>query len=82
VIIMGEGTWIDRMTIEIPGVSAAMARHIALMVAASLGETGALPAAGDLVSVQVEIAASAGAPPSELVRRIVAATLRQVRRTV
>jgi hypothetical protein len=78
----GGGTRIDRMTMEIPGVSAEDARRIALTVAASLGAAGALPATGDLPSIQVEVVTSMGSQPSELVGRIVAATLRQLRQAV
>lgn len=71
---------IDRMKMEIPGGSAAAGQRIALSVAAGLAEAGVLPAAGDIPVVQIELTAATDADESELAQRIIAATLRHLRR--
>jgi hypothetical protein len=71
---------IDRIKIEIPGGSVAGGQRIALLVAAGLAEAGALPAAGDIPAVQIELTADANANESELAQGIVAAMLRQLQR--
>lgn len=71
---------IDRMTMEIGAASSAEGRRVALLVAAGLAEAGALPAVGDIPAVRIELAADPGADALELAQRIVAATLRQLRR--
>jgi hypothetical protein len=76
----GTAVQIDRMTMEISAVSAAEGRRIALLVAGGLAAAGALPAVGDIPAVRVELAADTNASGSELARRIIAATLGQLRR--
>jgi hypothetical protein len=76
-----EAIQIDRMKIEIPGSSAAEGRRIALLVAAGLADAGALPAAGDIPTVQIELVADTDANHSELARRIITEALRYLRRS-
>jgi hypothetical protein len=72
------GMQIDRMKVEIPGVSAEAGRRIALLVAAGLAEAGAMPATGDIPALSIELVADHRVDASELARRIVAATLRHL----
>jgi hypothetical protein len=71
---------VDRMVLTIPGGSAADGRRVALLVAASLAETGALPQAGDLPRLRVSISGDDNTDPATLARRIVQATLRELAR--
>jgi hypothetical protein len=74
------GLQIDRMKVEIPGISAEEGRRVALLVAAGLAEAGAMPAVGDIPAVQIELVPDTEANGSELARHIIAATLRHLRR--
>jgi hypothetical protein len=69
------------MQMEIPGRSAADGRRVALLVAAGLAEAGALPAAGDVPAVQIELVAETNVNDAELAQRILAETLRHLRRS-
>lgn len=72
---------IDRMTMEVPGISAEEGRRVALLVAAGLGAAGALPAAGDMTAVRIELTADRNAGTAALARHIIAAILQQLRRS-
>jgi hypothetical protein len=73
---------IDRMKIEIPRSSAEEGRRIALMVAYGLAEAGAMPAAGDIPAVLIELMADTNASGSELAQRIITEALRHLRRSL
>jgi hypothetical protein len=74
------GLHIDRMRVEIPGISAEEGRRVALLAAAGLGEAGAMPASGDIPAVRIELSADHRADVWELARRIVTATLQHLQR--
>lgn len=76
----GAAIQIDRMRMELPGSSAAEARRVALLVAAGLAEAGAMPAAGDVPAMHIELVADTNANDWELARRLTAAILHYLRR--
>jgi hypothetical protein len=69
---------VDRLALEVPGLSAPDARELALRVAAGLAETHGLPAAGDVPKLEVELAADPRAGTSLLAERLLAELLRQL----
>lgn len=71
---------IDRLSIEVPGISAGAGRELAAAVASALAAADGLPAAGDIPTLRVELVADPGLDPPELARRIVAATLQALQR--
>jgi hypothetical protein len=75
-------TRIDRLLLDFPGSSTRQARQVALMVAAGLADAGVLPQAGDLPTLRVAITADHRTDPEILARRVVAATLRELARTL
>jgi hypothetical protein len=75
----GNGLRIDRLAMEIPGGSALTGRRVALLVAAGLAEAGALPAAGDIPAIRVELAVGGNPDEPLLARHIIDATLRRLR---
>jgi hypothetical protein len=70
---------IDRLTLEVPGLSASDARRLALEVARGLGAAGAAGGNRDLPALRLDLVAVAGAGVDELSRRIVDAVLEQLR---
>ena len=72
---------IDRMMLDIPGVSEAGARRIAVMVAEALGAAGGLPQAVAAPRLVITIAPDAPRDERSLAHLIVAATLRDLART-
>ena len=73
---------IDRLVLDLPGRSAEQAHRIALLVAEGLAAAGALPQAGDIPTLKVAITADRDIDTTALARRIVAATLRDLARTM
>ncbi|HEV3092470.1 MAG TPA: hypothetical protein VGX91_13595 [Candidatus Cybelea sp.] len=73
---MAASASIDHLVLEVPGGSADAGRELALLVAAGLGEAGALPQAGDLPTLRVLVTGDAHTDNATLAHRIVAATLR------
>jgi hypothetical protein len=73
---------IDRLILQVPGLSAADGRRLALLVARGLGTAGAAGGGRDLPAVRLDLAAPPGAGVDELARRIVAAVLDQIGRSV
>lgn len=67
---------IDRLRIDIPGLSAEQGRRLGQLVAAGLGEAAGLPALADIPSLRLHLAAPPGADLPTLAARIVAATQR------
>jgi hypothetical protein len=72
---------IDRMEMEIPGVSSEEGQRLALLVAAGLAVAGAMPAAGDIPVLQIDLVVGNNFSESELAQRIIAATLNHLQRT-
>jgi hypothetical protein len=72
---------VDRMVLEVSGVSAEAARRIALETATLLAEAGALPQAGDIPALRVELAAARVPAPDALAQHVIGAALRQLRGT-
>lgn len=71
---------IDHMVFEIAGVSAEAGRRIALETAARLAAAGALPQAGDIPTLRVELGAEQAPAPDALAQHVIGAALRQLRR--
>ena len=71
---------VDRMVLEISGISAEAGRQIALETAARLAAAGGLPQAGDIPALRVELAASRPPAPDALAQHVIGAALRQLRR--
>jgi hypothetical protein len=69
---------IDRLVLQMPGGSADQGKQIAMLVAAGLAAAGALPQAGDLPHLRIEVSGDARTDPETLAGRIVEATLRQL----
>jgi hypothetical protein len=78
---MSNDVKIDRVVLDIQGVSEAGARRIALMVAEGLGASGGLPQAVAAPKLSVAIPWDAARDEGSLARLIVAATLRDLART-
>jgi hypothetical protein len=73
--------WIDRLTLQVPGLSAADGRRLALLVARGLGTAEAAGCGRDLPAVRLDLVAPPSAGVDELARRIVAAVLDQIGRS-
>ena len=72
------GTTIRRFTLDVPAMPPQDARRLALRVAAGLAQATGLSGGADIPSLRV---LAEEAPPDTLAERIVAETLRQIRRT-
>lgn len=72
------GTQIERLTLDVPAMSPADARRLALRVAAGLAQATGLSGGANIPSMRVLTEAGA---PDTLAERIVAEALRQIRRT-
>jgi hypothetical protein len=73
---------INRMTLDVPGLSERQARDLAQRVAAGLAAATGLPDGADASSIRIDLPAEAHAGDlSALARRIVAATLRSLGQT-
>jgi hypothetical protein len=72
---------IDRFSLDIPGVSEAGLRRIALMVVDGLSAAGGLPQAVAAPRLNVSVPSGVSRDERELARLIVAATLRDLNRT-
>lgn len=73
------GITIDRLTLELPGVSESQARRLALGISEGLA-AGGLTGSGDVPTIRVDLTAGAGGDTDRLARRIVEDILRQLRR--
>jgi hypothetical protein len=74
------GIGIDRLSVHGTDLSEAQGRELALQIAAGLGAAGTLPAAGDIPSLRVQVAAEPHASLSETAQRIVGEILQQLER--
>ncbi|MDQ6867031.1 MAG: hypothetical protein M3178_00930 [Pseudomonadota bacterium] len=74
------GMRIDRLIVKAPGLPESEARQLGLHIAAGLAAAGGMPAAGDIPSLRVDAAEAPGRNLSEMARRIVGETLRQLER--
>jgi hypothetical protein len=74
------GMRIDQLIVEAPGLSESEARQLGLHIAAGLAAAAGMPAAGDIPSLRVEAVATPSRNLSEMARRIVGETLRQLER--
>jgi hypothetical protein len=77
---MANDIHIDRMVLDIPGVSAAGMRRIAALVAAELGAAGGLPEAVAMERVSVTLPVGGDRSEASLSRMIVAGVLRDLGR--
>jgi hypothetical protein len=74
------GMRIDRLIVKARGLSESEARQLGLHIAAGLAAAGGMPAAGDIPSLRVDGVATPSRNLSEMARRIVGETLRQLER--
>jgi hypothetical protein len=70
---------IDRLTLQVPGLSAADGQRLALRVAEELGAGGA-GAGRDIPALRIDLTAGAGTGVDELARQVVAEVWRQLGR--
>jgi hypothetical protein len=70
--------FIDRLTLQVPGLSATDGRRLALQVARGLGAARVSGGARALPAVRLDITAATGAGVDELARQVVAAVLERV----
>jgi hypothetical protein len=71
---------IDRLILNVPGMSESDGRRLALAVAAGLGAAGAAGGGRDIPALHLDLIPSAKAGVDELARQIVAEFERQLRR--
>ena len=71
---------IDRLSIQIPGVSEAKGRELGLLLVDKLASAGGLPAIGDMPRLRVDVIADPLSSPDQLIDRIVAEVMAQLRR--
>ncbi len=71
---------IDRLSIQIPGVSEAKGREHGLLLADKLAAAGGLPAIGDMPRLRIDVTADPLSNPDQLIDRIVAEVMAQLRR--
>jgi len=71
---------IDRLSLQIPGVSEAKGRELGLLLADKLAAAGGLPAIGDMPRLRVDLIADPLSSPDQLIERIVAEVMAQLRR--
>ena len=72
--------WIDRLILQVPGLSETAGRRLALQVADGLSAVGAAVGARDIPALRLDLVAAPNAGVDELARQIVAEVLRQVQR--
>ena len=75
------GTQIERLILDLPAMSPADARRVALLVAAGLARSHGLGGAADIPSMRVDIEGGGNGGLTMLADKIVAGALRQIRRT-
>jgi hypothetical protein len=78
---MAKDVRIDHMALDLPGVSAAGMRRIAMMVAEGLSAAGGLPQSVEAPRLSVTIDPGAVRDEAAWARLIIAATLRDLART-
>jgi hypothetical protein len=78
---MMSGSQIERLTLDVPAMSPADARRLALLVAIGLAHADGLAGAADIPSMRVIVQAAGSHDLDGLAERIVAGALRQIRRT-
>jgi hypothetical protein len=71
---------IDRLSIQIPGVSEAKGRELGLLLVDKLASAGGLPAIGDMPRLRIDLIAHPLSNPDQLIDRIVAEVMAQLRR--
>ena len=71
---------IDRLSLQIPGVSEAKGRELGLLLVDKLAAAGGLPAIGDMPRLRVDLIADPLSKPEQLIDRIVAEVMAQLRR--
>jgi hypothetical protein len=71
---------IDRLTLQVPGLTPAQGRRLALQVAAGIATAGAAGGGRDIPALRLDLTAAPGAGADVLAEQIVAEVLRQVRR--
>ena len=70
--------FIDRLTLQVPGLSETKARRLALAIAEGLAAAGLPGGASDVSTLRVELTASADTGTDRLASQIVSAILQQL----
>jgi hypothetical protein len=71
---------IERLALQVPGLSQSDGRRLALRIAEGLGSAGAIGGGRDILALRLDLTARANTGVDELARQIVAEVLRQVER--
>jgi len=71
---------IDRLTLQVPGLTPAEGRRLALQVAAGIATAGAAGGGRDIPTLRLDLTAAPSAGVDALAEQVVAEVLRQVRR--
>jgi hypothetical protein len=71
---------IDRLTLQVRGLSEADGRRLALRIAEGLGAGAAAGGGRDIPSLRLDLVARPSAGPDELARQVVAELVRQMQR--
>ena len=71
---------IDRLTLQVPGLSPADGRRLALQIAEGLGAAGTTLSARDIPALRIDLTAGPKTGVDELARQVIAEILRQVQR--
>jgi hypothetical protein len=71
---------IDRLSLQVPGLTPAEGRRLALLVAGEIAKAGAVGTPGEIPALRLELTAATGAGVPTLAEQIVAEVLRQLRR--
>jgi hypothetical protein len=71
---------IDRLTLQVPGMTPAEGRRLALQVAAGIATARSAGGGRDIPALRLDLTAAPGAGVDVLAEQIVAEVLRQVRR--
>jgi hypothetical protein len=75
------GTHIERLILDVPAMSPANAKRLALLVANGLARSSGLTGTAEIPSMRVVVEGSQNGDLTMLADRIVAGALRQIRRT-
>ncbi len=75
------GISIDRMTMELTGVSESQARRLAMGITAGLAAAGLSNMASDVPAMRINLTASTGIDSDKLAEQVISEILRQLRRS-
>ena len=71
---------IDRLTLQVPGLTPAEGKRLALQVASGIATAGAAGGGRDIPALRLDLTATPAGSVDEMTEQVVAEVLRQVRR--